>query len=81
MTRIKIDKRLSSGRSAAYILDINEDGGESICSIEISSGGEVSRADDICRDLYCARKFLESLADGEVEPCHLQDIVSDSLPL
>ena len=81
MTRIKIDKTLSNGRSATYALYINEDGGENICSIEISSGEEISRVSDICRDTVSARKFLQTLADEEVEPCHLYDIVCDSLPL
>ena len=78
---VKIDKLLSNGRMTKYILDIEEKDGESVCSIEISSDNEVARADDVCRDPYCARKFLDTLAEGSVEPCHLQDIVSDSLPL
>ena len=82
MTRVvKIDKRLSNGRLAEYILDIREINGETVCSIEISVDSEASSVYDVCRDTDGARKILQMLADGEAEPCHLQDIIYDMLPL
>jgi hypothetical protein len=78
---VKIEKRLSDKRLARYILDIEEKDLENICSIEICIGSERERAYDVCRDMFRARDFLQMLADGEGEPCHLKDIVCDNLPL
>lgn len=68
-------------RYAEYVLNVEENRGESICSVEITMCGDREYAYDICRDVSRAREFLWSLADGEVEPCHLKDIVYDLLPL
>ena len=78
---VKIEKQLSNMRYAEYILGVEEKHGESICSVEIAMCGEHSYAYDICRDVSRARELLQMLADGEVEPCHLRDIVCDLLPL
>jgi hypothetical protein len=44
-------------------------------------GIESSLADDVSGDLIASEGLLRFLADMEVEPCHLYDILEDILPI
>lgn len=77
----KINKSISNARSAEYSLTVTKDGARTICSIDIRIGGEEATAYDVCESVHKAEEFLNILADGEVEPCHLKDIVYDILPM
>ena len=83
---IEIIKYLSIGRRIKYSLLASYDGsGEAIYSVsaEFMEGDVSDRAfaEDTCRDRKTAERFLYLIASEEAEPCHLNDIVYDMLPL
>lgn len=83
---IEISKYLPSGRVIKYTLFecCDERCGE-VFSVSVEFVGDAKSecefAEDICRDRRIAEQFLYLIAEEEVEPCHLGDIVYDMLPL
>lgn len=78
---VRIDKRNSINMLITYRLYVSQSEDGEIYSLSVEMSGERSRAEDVCRDRSRAEEFLYLLAKEEVEPCHLHDILYDSLPL
>jgi hypothetical protein len=83
--QIKIEKHTSGGRCLTYTLTEGRLESRTSYSVEITmtseKGIESSLADDVSGDLIASEGLLRLLADMEVEPCHLYDVLEDMLPI
>lgn len=54
----------------------------SISVMQITPSGDINykEADDVCCEKDCATALFRAIAEGEVEPCLLYDILYDILP-
>ncbi len=78
---VVINKQNSINMLITYKLYISKTREDDIYSMSIETSDDISFAEDICCDRESAERFLYLLAKEEVEPCHLHDIVYDTLPL
>ena len=78
---IQINKNTIDNRSARYTLYVSERESEKIYSISVCIEDDTAFAEDITRGRKRAEEFLYLIAGEELEPCHLLDVLYDTLPI